>query len=440
MNGRRMLISVAIVALLLAVTVAGIQGQGSPPEVDTPAGNGPEAQMNDVIPIQGRLTDDSGNPLNGSYSVRFRIYDEPTAGTVLCEDADLVLVSNGLFNAEMDSCTGEDIDGRQLWLGIKVGGDSEMTPRQGIYAVPYAWSLRPGAIISDTIGDAIVQIENWDPGGQGLRAYAKATSGENYGVVGASDSYDGYGGYFYNTASGYGVYGEGLVGVFGTSSIGYGVYGDGSNAGVYGTSDGSIGVYGTSSSSYGVGGTTNDASHNYGFYTPDNLYSLNFHSLGAQMQVVQNGGQEALEPGDVVVFNGLAAGNPPVIRVAQARVANSTAVAGVVYSRYNIAAVTENPEQSARGDLEVTPAGPVPPGEYLLMVIQGPAEVKASALAGAIQPGDLLSSAGPAGQAAKAAQVSIEGVETAVPGTVLGKALEPLDQGDKLIYVFVTLQ
>jgi hypothetical protein len=218
------------------------------------------------------------------------------------------------------------------------------------------------------------------------------------------------------------------------------VYGDGSNAGVYGTSDGSIGVYGTSSSSYGVGGTTNDASHNYGFYTPDNLYSLNFHSLGAQMQVVQNGGQEALEPGDVVVFNGLAAGNPPVIRVAQARVANSTAVAGVVYSRYNIAAVTENPEQSARGDLEVTPAGPVPPGEYLLMVIQGPAEVKASALAGAIQPGDLLSSAGPAGQAAKAAQVSIEGVETAVPGTVLGKALEPLDQGDKLIYVFVTLQ
>jgi hypothetical protein len=66
--------------------------------------------------------------------------------------------------------------------------------------------------------------------------------------------------------------------------------------------------------------------------------------------------------------------------------------------------------------------------------------VKASALAGAIQPGDLLSSAGPAGQAAKAAQVSIEGVKTAVPGTVFGKALEPLAKGDKLIYVFVTLQ
>ena len=120
--------------------------------------------------------------------------------------------------------------------------------------------------------------------------------------------------------------------------------------------------------------------------------------------------------------------------------ANSTAVAGVVYSRYEIAAVPEDPEQAAEGDREVTPAGPVPPGEYLLMVIEGPAQVQASALAGAIQPGDLLSSAGPAGQAAKAVQVSIEGVQTAVPGTVFGKALEPLGEGDKLIYVFVTLQ
>jgi hypothetical protein len=88
----------------------------------------------------------------------------------------------------------------------------------------------------------------------------------------------------------------------------------------------------------------------------------------------------------------------------------------------------------------VTPAGPVPPGEHLLIVVQGPTQVKTSAFSGAIQPGDLLSSAGPAGRAGKAAQVSIDGIQTAVPGTVFGKALEPLDTGDKLIYVFVTLQ
>jgi hypothetical protein len=430
MSGQRLLVIVLIVSLLLALTVAGIQGQGPPPEVDTPAGNEPEAQMNDVIPIQGRLTDDDGSPLTGTYSIRFRIYDEPTAGNVLCEDADLVSVSNGLFNAEMDFCTGDDINGRQLWLGIKVGGDDEMTPRLGIYAVPYAWSLRPGAVISDTLSGAIMHIENWATNGRGLRAYAMATSGENYGVVGASRSTDGYGGYFYNTASGDGVYGKGWNGV----------HGDGINVGVYGETESGAGVAGVSTSAMGVQGMTLDPSNNYGLYTTDNLSSLNFHSAGAQMQIVQNGGQTALEPGDVVVFTGVEAGDPPLIRVAQATASNSTAVAGVVHSRYNVAAVPQPPEWSARGDLEITPAGPAPPGGYLLVVVQGPAQVKASALAGAIQPGDLLSSAGRAGQAAKAALVSIEGVKTAVPGTVFAKALEPLDQGDKLIYVFVTLQ
>jgi hypothetical protein len=105
MNGQRVFISVLIVALLLAVTVAGIQGQGSQPEVDAPAGNEPEADMDDVIPIQGRLTDDDGSPLNGSYSIRFGLYGDQTGGTVLCEDTDIVSVANGLFNAKMDFCT-----------------------------------------------------------------------------------------------------------------------------------------------------------------------------------------------------------------------------------------------------------------------------------------------------------------------------------------------
>jgi hypothetical protein len=51
----------------------------------------------------------------------------------------------------------------------------------------------------------------------------------------------------------------------------------------------------------------------------------------------------------------------------------------------------------------MTVEGPVPPGEYLLLVVPGPAQVKASALSGAIQPGTLLSSSGEAGYAAEAA-------------------------------------
>jgi hypothetical protein len=147
----------------------------------------------------------------------------------------------------------------------------------------------------------------------------------------------------------------------------------------------------------------------------------------------------------VVVFSGLAAplekDGAPLIQVAKAPSASSTAVAGVVYSRFDIAATREAGDSTnSNTGREATPAGPVLPQEYLLVVIQGPAQVKASAVTGPIQPGDLLSSASQAGRAAKAAEVSLGGVKTAPPGTVFGKALEPLDKGDGLIYAFVTLQ
>jgi hypothetical protein len=76
----------------------------------------------------------------------------------------------------------------------------------------------------------------------------------------------------------------------------------------------------------------------------------------------------------------------------------------------------------------------------LLVVVQGPAMVRASALGGSIQPGDLLSTGGSMGLAGKAAVMNVNGLETAVPGTVLGKALEPLDGAQEMIYVYVTLQ
>jgi hypothetical protein len=426
------LILAVLATLALAVGIALAQETNPKENINEPSG--PEdtaASVSSVVPIQGRLTDASGNPLTGSYNIRASLYDAGTGGTTLCSDLDTVSVDNGLFNMNINGCTASDIDGKQLYLGITVGSDPEMTPRQAIYPVPYAWSLRPGAEISGTTSGAIVHIENWDTSGRALRAYAMATSGVNYGVVGASRSSNGYGGYFYNTAAGDGVKGEGW----------FGVYGSGTSAGVRGQSESGWGVYGLSTNGDGVGGATLAADNNYGIYTADNLYSLNFHLLGAKMQVVQNGGETFLEAGDVVAFSGigapLEAGSPPVIQVTGVESANSTAIAGVVYSRYNIETLRAGPEEVVSN---VTPEGAVAPGEYLLVVVQGPAQVKASALAGPLQPGDLLSSAGQAGYAAKATKVTLGGVETAMPGTILGKVLESLDEGEALIYIFVTLQ
>jgi hypothetical protein len=117
----------------------------------------------------------------------------------------------------------------------------------------------------------------------------------------------------------------------------------------------------------------------------------------------------------------------------------------VVFSRFSIDAIDPRLEASddaaAVAAMEVTPAGSAERGEFVLVVVQGPAQVRADALGGgSIQPGDLLSSAASPGMAAKAATLAIDGVVTAVPGTVFAKALEPLDGNQEFIYVYVTLQ
>jgi hypothetical protein len=85
-----------------------------------------------------------------------------------------------------------------------------MSDRQAILPVPYALSLRPGANISGTLSsDAILHAENWATTGRGLRGWARAGSGVNYGVIGGSWSPDGFGGYFDNDAGGYALGVEG---------------------------------------------------------------------------------------------------------------------------------------------------------------------------------------------------------------------------------------
>jgi len=192
MKGQRILIGVLILGLLLALAVGMIQAQGPGTEDDDTSAEGVEgAAVSSVVPIQGRLTDAGGNPLDGSYSVTARIYDVSTGGTALCDDTDPVTVDNGLFNMDMHGCSSSDIDGEQLYLGITVGSDPEMTPRQAIYPVPYAWTVKPGAIIkgADSYlfvpGSAFVKNESddstrWALSGAAARVYRGATAGSKY--------------------------------------------------------------------------------------------------------------------------------------------------------------------------------------------------------------------------------------------------------------------
>jgi hypothetical protein len=282
------------------------------------------------------------------------------------------------------------------------------------------------------------QTDSDSDGAAGVRGHASATSGVTYGVWGQTDSDS-------ENAAGVVGYSSGDEGrgVIGQKYGGPGIAVDGYN---YGKGSG---VCGSAVAWVGVWGETDAVSGDYGFYTPDNLHAANFHTTGAVMQVVQNGGSTPLELGDVVRFSGMVdagtADGTPLAQVSAVTRADDSAVAGVVYKGYDWEAVRRrtasgydpyDPDAGPESTLE----GLVEPGEYLLLIVQGPAPVKASAVSGAIRPGGLLSTAGLEGHAALAPQVEISGIRLTPPGIVVGKALEPLEGDRGLIYVFVTLQ
>ena len=63
-----------------------------------------EAIAAGAIPIQGRLTNQLGAPLNGTFSMTFRLYEVPSGGTALCSDNNTITVTNGLFSSYLDGC------------------------------------------------------------------------------------------------------------------------------------------------------------------------------------------------------------------------------------------------------------------------------------------------------------------------------------------------
>lgn len=496
MSARKLSIIVSGIAiLLLAAGVAGTIPNWQPP---LPSAAG--ATVAGGITYQGRLTSPGGAPLEGTVAMRFIVYDDEVGGSALWDSGDLnVTVVDGLFTVKLGVDQG-DFDGQALWLSIIVEGQT-LSPRQELLPAPYALSLRPGAdIVGDSIGAGDATLAGYAPA-TGTALYADASGGaglfgdseNSYGVWGSSN--DSWGGYF-TSSGGHGirVHTDGTAhydyGAYVSSTGGFGVYaqsaenqgvrgeagdvtgyqqplgavgvvGIGSNRGTYGSSAFGSGLYGTSESNYGLWaqssnwrgatGRTSRSDNNYGLYTPDNLFAANVSTSGAVTQVMQNGGTEPLSTGDVVVFSGInrsvTAVEGPLVQVSKASVANSTAVAGVVLSKFNIDAI--NPDLESAGDsaqdemaaMEVTPAGSAAAGEYVLVVVQGPAQVKVGTLgSGSVHPGDLLSTGSTAGFAAEAETVTMDGVQTAVPGTVFGKALEAPQAGREMIYVYVTLQ
>jgi len=107
------------------------------------------------INYQGILTDDTGTPLDGDYSIRFRIYPDSSTGavTLWVEQHPSVAVDEGLFNVILGSSNPIPDSvfvgawASNLWLGIEPSPGPEIDPRVRITSVPMA--IR--AAVADTV-------------------------------------------------------------------------------------------------------------------------------------------------------------------------------------------------------------------------------------------------------------------------------------------------
>jgi len=108
-----------------------------------------------LISYQGRLTDrTSGEPVpDGTYDMRFCLYAESTGGSAIwCED-QTVSVTDGVFSVllgSVESIPETVFDGTERYLGVKVGSDSEMTPRRRVVSVGYAYKAEDAAQAANT--------------------------------------------------------------------------------------------------------------------------------------------------------------------------------------------------------------------------------------------------------------------------------------------------
>jgi len=94
-----------------------------------------------LLHFQARLNTNTGTPLTGAHALRVAIYATPTGGSALWQETQTVTALNGVVNTLLGGTTilpTNLFDGSNLYMGLKVDTDPEMTPRNLIASTPYA--------------------------------------------------------------------------------------------------------------------------------------------------------------------------------------------------------------------------------------------------------------------------------------------------------------
>jgi hypothetical protein len=453
---RKWLISAVVtVGLVLTVWAVGsvlAQGpdepQTTPPAPPTPPDQpservlrpeGPEgggANETHAFTYQGVLEMD-GQPATGFYDFYVTLWadsgltlligecDDPTDGNFPNGYVDNVSVEDGVFTLYL-VCNGwspRAFNGSSRWLDFWVVESSSviwehLSPPQPVSPVPTAFSLFPGASIRGGVTSpsaAISVTQTFD-----------SVLDDAFAVYGYAPSI--------------GIYGAAIqTGVMGHS------YGhEGNRAGVFGESVVGVGVRGVSSAYHGVYGetSTTDIQFGYGGFfvntgggyliaanNSNTASDLEFKVSFSGVAYADGGWQGAADFAELMTTEDLpAAYEPGDVLVISTEEDRSVALSSDAYSTLVIGVYSENP-----GFVGSPHAMEERRDDEIPVAVVGIVDCKVSAENGSIQRGDLLVASSTPGHAMRA------GDDPPV-GTLIGKALEGLEEGTGLIQILVTLQ
>ena len=151
----------AIFSLFLAlVSLWGLSALAAPPAL-------PLASINQ----EGLLLDLDGSPLEGEVQLGFAIYDVSQDGVPLWSDSYTVELHQGYYDIALGPMPSEIFFADQLYLGIQVNGQDELTPRHRFehvafavganFAVDVLGDIHPRSITASgnisTTGDVVAQ-------------------------------------------------------------------------------------------------------------------------------------------------------------------------------------------------------------------------------------------------------------------------------------------
>ncbi|MEM7531399.1 MAG: H-type lectin domain-containing protein [Chloroflexota bacterium] len=147
--------------ILLLLVISGVLWARNVGAISLGLTNTPTATT--TIPYQGRLTDGNGNPISGTKTMAFSLYNQVSGGTALWTESrtgdNSVTVTDGLFNVMLGSVTSLDQSiitaNSMLYLGITVGTNPEISPRVQLGRVP----LAVHALQAETVADRSITAE-----------------------------------------------------------------------------------------------------------------------------------------------------------------------------------------------------------------------------------------------------------------------------------------